>query len=224
MRIAIIIPVLNEAEQIVACLTALQDYRQQGHQLIIADGGSEDETLALAEPLADLLCKAPRGRARQMNTAAAKADADVLLFLHADTRLPLRACEHICAAVEAGSAWGRFDVRLSGRHFLLRIIERMMNWRSRVSSIATGDQAIFVARQAFDAVGGYADIPLMEDVAISRSLKRRFACAKLRQRVVTSSRRWEQGGILATVLLMWRLRLAYWLGTDPAVLAKRYYP
>ncbi len=166
----------------------------------------------------------PPGRAAQMNRGAAIAHGEILLFLHVDTRLPPNADRLITAALDgAGHRWGRFDVRLSGHHPLLRIVEGLMNLRSRLSGISTGDQAIFVRRADFESVGGFPDIALMEDIALSRRLKRLARPCCLRQRLVTSSRRWEANGIVRTIALMWWLRLAYFLGADPARLRKRYH-
>lgn len=223
MRITIVIPVLNEAATIVDCLGRLQPYRAQGHEVIVVDGGSRDDTPARARPLADRVLASPAGRARQMNRGAQVARGEVLLFLHADTRLPDAAGEVILSALQTSVRWGRFDVRLSGSAPGLRLIEFMMNLRSRLTRIATGDQAMFVHRDLFQAAGGFDDIPLMEDIALSRRLKKMAPAACLRQRVVTSSRRWEENGMLNTVLLMWRLRLAYWLGADPERLVRQYY-
>ena len=215
-------PVLDEAPQIVERLKPLQSLRTQGVELIVADGGSADGTAALAAPLADRVLTAPRGRAAQMNTGAAASRGRVLLFLHADTMLPEAAAGAVLAAVGNGVSWGRFDVRIDGRHPLLRVVEVMMNWRSRLSGIATGDQAIFVRREAFEGVGGYADQPLMEDITLSAALKRLGPPACLRETVITSARRWEMHGVLRTILLMWWLRAAYFLGADPARLARCY--
>ena len=215
-------PVLDEAPQIVERLKPLQSLRTQGVELIVADGGSADGTAALAAPLADRVLTAPRGRAAQMNTGAAASRGRVLLFLHADTMLPEAAAGAVLAAVGNGVSWGRFDVRIDGRHPLLRVVEVMMNWRSRLSGIATGDQAIFVRREAFEGVGGYADQPLMEDITLSAALKRLGPPACLRETVITSARRWEMHGVLRTILLMWWLRAAFFLGADPALLARRY--
>jgi rSAM/selenodomain-associated transferase 2 len=222
--VSIIIPTLNEAGQIAATLQALQPVRAAGHEIIVVDGGSSDDTLALARPLADMLLPSLRGRSRQMNAGAAQARGDLLLFLHADTTLPQHALPAMLDGLShSGRAWGRFDVRLSGRHALLRVIERMMNWRSRLTGIATGDQAMFVRRAVFQAVGNFPDIALMEDIALSRRLKRiGGAPLCLSTPVVTSSRRWEERGILRTMLLMWQLRLAYFLGASPARLARLY--
>jgi len=222
VRLSIVIPTLNEADGIVEALTALAPLRGQGHEVILADAGT-DGTAERAAPLADRVLPAPRGRAVQMNRGAAVATGEVLLFLHADTRLPPGAPQTIAAGLaQTGRAWGRFDVRLSGRRPLLRVVERMMNWRSRLTGIATGDQAIFVRQELFRAVGGYPEIPLMEDIALSKRLKRHGPPLCLGEPVLTSSRRWERDGIVRTILLMWWLRLRYWLGASPAQLAAVY--
>ncbi|HZN85523.1 MAG TPA: TIGR04283 family arsenosugar biosynthesis glycosyltransferase [Burkholderiales bacterium] len=217
-RLSVVVPVLDEAAGIEACLAALAPLRARGHEVIVVDGGSADATPRLAAPLADRVLAAPRGRAAQMNAGAAAATGEALLFLHADTVLPPEADRAVLAALES-RAWGRFDVRIASRDPRLALVGWCMNWRSRLSGIATGDQAIFVRRAAFP---GFPPIALMEDVAFSRAMKRVSAPACLRQRVSTSARRWERRGVLATVLLMWRLRLAYWLGADPEALARRY--
>jgi rSAM/selenodomain-associated transferase 2 len=215
-------PCLNEADGIVESLTALAPLRAQGHEVIVVDAGA-DGTAQRAAPLADRVITAPRGRAVQMNRGAALARGDVLLFLHADTRLPADAAQAIAAGLaQTGRAWGRFDVRLSGRQPLLRVVERLMNRRSRLTGIATGDQAIFVERELFHAVGGYPEIALMEDIALSKRLKRHGPPLCLGEPVLTSSRRWERDGIVRTVLLMWWLRLRYFLGAPPARLARAY--
>ena len=223
MRLSVIIPVLNEAAQIDACLSALRPLREAGHEIILADGGSSDAGPERARGRVDRLVHAPPGRARQMNAGAARATGDVLLFLHVDTRLPAGADEAIRRALEAGRVWGRFDVRLSGAAWPLRMVETLMNLRSRLSGMATGDQALFVLREAFEHLGGFADIPLMEDLELSKRLKRVTAPACLRARVVTSSRRWEEKGIARTILLMWSLRLAWFLGVSPRRLHRIYY-
>ncbi len=221
VKLSIIIPTLNEAAEIEETLQALQTLRQQGHQLIVTDGGSVDKTVTLATPLVDLVIHAPKGRARQMNTGVQHASGELLLFLHADTLLPLNSIDLISEAIKK-KQWGRFDVQLSGRQPLLRLVEFMMNWRSRLSGIATGDQAIFVQRELFEKIGGYADIPLMEDIELSKRLKHHGRPACINTPLITSSRRWEAQGILNTILLMWRLRLAYFLGASPEQLIKRY--
>jgi len=222
MRISIVLPVLNEAASLPRGLQDLQPWRQAGHEVVVVDGGSHDASVALARPLADAVIQAPRGRASQMNAGARRAGGEVLLFLHADTRLPPDAAHSLVAGLRQGACWGRFDVRLSGERAMFRLIERLMNWRSRWSGIATGDQAIFMTRAAFEQVGGFPPIPLMEDIAISKRLKGLGRPLCLRGPALTSSRRWEQNGVWRTVLLMWRLRLAYFLGADPARLARQY--
>jgi rSAM/selenodomain-associated transferase 2 len=221
--LSIIVPALNEAEGIVDALAALQPLRRRGAEVIVVDGGSEDKTADLAGDLCDGVLIAPRGRATQMNAGAASAHGDILLFLHADTRLPCDADQLILAASARDDCeWGRFDVCISGRHPLLPLVAALMNLRSRLTGIATGDQAIFVDRQAFATVGGFPNIPLMEDIALSQRLKRRRRPCCLSARVVTSGRRWETQGVLCTIVLMWRLRLAFFLGADPARLARTY--
>ena len=223
-RIAIILPVLNEEARIAAGLTLLQPLRRQNCELIVVDGGSGDQTVTLAEPLADRVILGHKGRAAQMNAGARQASGDILWFLHADSLPPPDVATLLRAALaRTDRRWGRFDVRLSGRHPLLRVVETLMNVRSRLTGIATGDQGIFVRRDLFEQVGGYPAIALMEDIALSRLLKRQGRPVCLRQRLTTSSRRWERDGILCTILLMWRLRLAYFFGADPDRLARIYY-
>lgn len=218
MKLSIVIPALNEAATIARTLAALAPLRERGHEVIVVDGGSEDATREIAAPLADRVLSSARGRARQMNAGAAAAMGDVLLFLHADTELPGQADGKILEEMQTHS-WGRFDVDIEGGSPLLAVVAFFMNWRSRLSGIATGDQAIFVRRAEF---AGFPEIALMEDVAFSRRMKRRSAPACLRARVRTSGRRWERRGVLRTVVLMWRLRLAYFLGAAPDELARRY--
>lgn len=222
-RVSIIIPALNEAALITDVLRALAPLRRRGHEVIVVDGGSSDGTPALAAPLADRVLHAPKGRALQMNVGAHAATGDVLWFLHADTMPPPDADEPILAAMAQGNrGWGHFDVRLSGVGILLRMVEFLMNRRSRLSGIATGDQGLFVRREWFERAGGFPEIPLMEDIALSRMLKRDSRPAHIAQELVTSSRRWERRGTWRTILLMWRLRLAYFLGADPRKLAGLY--
>jgi len=224
MRLSIIVPTLDEAPGIATTLAALRPLRDAGHEVIVVDGGSRDASEAIARPLADCVIASPPGRARQMNAGACTAHGELLLFLHADTRLPAGAERMILEGLHAsGKGWGRFDVRLSGGHPLLRVVESMMNWRSRLTGIATGDQAIFIRRDWFKAAKGFPDIPLMEDIALSCTLKRRGPPLCLGAPVVTSSRRWEEQGIISTILLMWYLRLLFFLGVDPARLVTRYY-
>ncbi len=218
MRLAIIIPALDEAAGIERTLRQLQPLRAAGHEVIVVDGGSNDATVALAAPLADRVIDAPRGRARQMNAGAAVAGGDALLFLHADTVLPDRAADLVLEALER-SLWGRFDVSIEGRSSLLAMVGFFMNWRSRLTGIATGDQAIFVRREAF---AGFPEIALMEDVAFSKAMKRKGKPACLSAKVTTSGRRWERHGVVRTIVLMWRLRLAYFLGARPQDLPRRW--
>jgi rSAM/selenodomain-associated transferase 2 len=220
VKLSIIVPAWNEAQGIAATLQALAPLRARGHEVIVVDGGSGDRTPQIATQLADRVLETPRGRARQMNAGASVALGDAFLFLHADTRLPPHADRRIEQALALRS-WGRFDVRIEGGA-LLAIVAFCMNWRSRLSGIATGDQAIFVRRQAFESIGGFPDLPLMEDVEASARLKRISPPACLRERAVTSGRRWRRHGVLRTVWLMWRLRLAYFLGARPDELARKY--
>ncbi len=223
-RVSIIVPVLNEETQIVRCLQVLQPQRGPDCELIVVDGGSEDRTMALAEPLADRILFGTRGRAMQMNAGARQASGEILWFLHADSIPPDGAIEGIRAfLLSPDRHWGRFDVSLSGRHPLLRIVETLMNLRSNLTGIATGDQGIFVRREWFERVNGFPAIPLMEDIALSRQLRRYGWPVRLRQRLQTSSRRWERDGIFRTILLMWWLRLTYCFGADPNWLARIYY-
>jgi rSAM/selenodomain-associated transferase 2 len=221
--LSIIIPVLNEQETIVKSLAVLQPLRRRGVEVIVVDGGSTDLTVALAQPLADLVLGAPVGRASQMNAGARRAQGEHFLFLHSDTALPEQAQQQISVALnESRRIWGRFDVRFDSPLRILRVVAFMMNGRSRLTGIATGDQGMFVQRGAFEQVGGFPEIALMEDIALSRSLKRLSRPACLRARVTTSGRRWERNGALRTILLMWRLRAAFFLNADPSHLAERY--
>jgi len=223
--ISIIIPVLDEAKALAQHLPALQQWQSEGHEVIVVDGGSQDDSVAVAAEFADRIVHAPAGRASQMNAGARLAYGDLLLFLHIDTQLPeegMRQLQQVSAT--EGVGWGRFDIRLSGRAPALRIIERAINWRSWASGVATGDQAIFVDRRLFMALGGYQSIPLMEDVELSKRLRKVCRPLCIRHQAVTSSRRWEQGGILKTTALMWWLRWRYFVGASPAILHRRYYP
>ncbi|RKZ54836.1 MAG: glycosyl transferase [Candidatus Parabeggiatoa sp. nov. 2] len=223
MHLSIIIPTLNEQAVIIKTLQTLQPLRQAGHEIIVVDGGSTDNTRTLAAPLADNVLLHECGRARQMNFGAQFAQHDILLFLHADTHLPARADSLIINGLaETGRKWGRFNVRLSGRAWLLRVTGHLINWRTCLTGIATGDQAIFMQRSLYTQAQGFPDIPLMEDIALSRQLKRFSRPYCIQTPVITSSRRWEQHGIVRTILLMWGLRLAYALGVNPQTL-KKYY-
>lgn len=221
-RFSIIVPALNEGSGIKEALTPLATWRKQGHELILVDGGSSDETVACASPEVDRVIISERGRARQMNAGAAVASGDVLLFLHADTHLPGDTLSLISSMISPQRPWGRFDVRLSGKRKMFRVIENMMNWRSRLTGIATGDQAMFVLRSQFEMLGGFAEQPLMEDIELSKRLRRLAWPICIDTPLVTSSRRWEQRGVFTTILLMWRLRLLYWLGVDAKKLAELY--
>jgi len=221
--LSIIVPCLDEAEIIPHALAALAPLRARGAEVIVVDGGSRDGTAELAAPHADRVICAPRGRAAQMNAGAARARGEILLFLHADSLLPDAADALIIEGLaRTRRGWGRFDVTIAARHPLLRVVERLMNLRSRLTGIATGDQAIFVTKSLLLAAGGYPEIALMEDVALCKRLKRYGPPLCLKHRLTTSGRRWEKRGVLRTILLMWRLRLAYWLGADPGKLAVRY--
>ena len=222
-RLSIVMPVLDEGEAIAGALDALAELRALGVEVVVVDGGSQDATVQRARLRADHVLSSPPGRALQMNAGAAKASGDVLLFLHADTRLPGEAERLVLDGLARSTRhWGRFDVTIAGRHPMLPLIAFMMNLRSRITGIATGDQAIFVKRDAFREAGGFPAIPLMEDIALSKRLKRAGRPLCLRERAITSGRRWETHGVFRTILLMWRLRLAYFFGADPATLARRY--
>lgn len=220
--LCIVVPVLDEAASLRARLKALDALRRRGARVVVVDGGSDDDTLAIAREHADLALLAPRGRASQMNAGAAACPADVLLFLHADTVLPDNADALVRRATLGPFAWGRFDVRIDSPRVALRMVSAMMNLRSRWTGIATGDQALFVRHDLFRQIGGFPDLPLMEDIAMSRALKRHGPPACLKDRVTTSARRWERHGVWRTIVLMWRLRAAYFLGADPRQLAIRY--
>jgi rSAM/selenodomain-associated transferase 2 len=240
MTLSIVVPVLNEAAQLPAMRAHWLALVQQGHELLLVDGGSTDATVALAHAAGLRVVHSPRGRALQMNAGTAQSHGSALLFLHADTRLPDCACELVLKALQTGRCWGRFDVRIEGASPVLRLVAAMMNLRSRCTGVATGDQAMFMTRQAFDAVGGFPEQPLMEDIEMSKRLLRQArpagtagaagtagtagtagpAC--LRAQALTSGRRWETRGVWRTVWLMWQLRFAYWRGASASALAQRY--
>jgi len=226
MRLAIIVPVLDEAAQIESCLAALAELRQRGASVIVVDGGSRDATVRLAAALCDRVIAAPRGRALQMNAGARCEEArsaDVLLFLHADVQLPPAADRLIFRALSnRRRCWGRFDVELRGRSPGLRLVGTLMNLRSRTTGICTGDQALFVEQGAFLALEGFAPIALMEDIEFCRRARRLSPPIALRPPVIVCARRWDRGGVARTILRMWWLRLAYFLGADPQWLAQRY--
>ena len=221
MNISVIVPVLNEEQSIAATLDALQALAP--YEIIIADGGSSDRTREIAAGFPVKIISSERGRARQMNRGAREASGDVLLFLHADTRLPNSALNDISGALsDAGFLGGRFDVELDGEHWLLPLVGRVISYRSRISKVGTGDQGIFVRRQVFERMQGFQDIPLMEDIAFCRALKRLGGVACLRSRVVTSARRWEVDGVWRTIVRMWTIKLLYFAGVSPARL-KQFY-
>ncbi len=219
--ISIIVPVLNEEKKLPDFLSHLQIFREQGHELIIVDGGSNDNSLMLAQRSADNVIVSRKGRAIQMNSGASVAQGEVLLFLHSDTFLPETALNSITNIVQT-SFWGRFDVRLSSNKFIFRIIETFINIRSRLTSINTGDQAMFIESQLFNVVDGFPEIALMEDIAMSKKLKKIVSPTCLKQKVMTSSRRWENRGVVATIFLMWKLRLYYYFGVSPDRLNQLY--
>jgi rSAM/selenodomain-associated transferase 2 len=221
MTVSVIVPTLNE-EGVLA--TTLERARQPNVQeLIVVDGGSTDTTPTIAGRYATLVVSAPRGRAAQMNAGAARARGDILLFLHADTLLPDGFAQAMLAACDdPGVIGGRFDVNLEPTSPLIRLTGELINRRSRLTRISTGDQAIFIRRQVFEELGGYADIPLMEDIDLSRRMKSAGRIACLRERVTTSARRWQENGVVRTILLMWSLRVLYFCGVSPARLQRVY--
>lgn len=227
MQLSIIIPVLNEAGVLPGLLDHLAPLRACGAEVIVVDGGSGDGSQQIASRAGAQVICTERGRARQMNAGASAAHGEVLLFLHADTALPLCAGQAIETAIRRGGradeiAWGHFAVRIDGRAFMLRVVARLMNWRSRLTGIATGDQAMFMTRRAFEAVGGFPDQPLMEDIEMSKRLLARSRPIYLMDRVATSGRRWEVNGVWRTIWLMWRLRWHYWRGVPASELARSY--
>lgn len=215
---------LDEAAALPALLAHLDRWRARGSEIVLVDGGSADDSVAIARAAGLPVVVAERGRARQMNAGARACSGEIVLFLHADTRLPAAADDEVRAALAAPhpAVWGRFDVRIEGRPRMLPVVAAMMNLRSRLSGIATGDQAMFVRREAFEAVGGFPEQPLMEDIALSRRLLCLSRPACLRAKVCTSGRRWEQRGVWRTIVLMWRLRWAYWRGVPAERLAEAY--
>ena len=221
MKFSIIIPTLNEEKTIQGCLSALQPLRNEC-EIIVVDGESTDNTRSLAAPLADKVITSANGRARQMNNGARVSAGDVLIFLHADTCLPENALQLIQQEISSVRQWGRFDIQLSGDHFMLSVIAQMMNWRSRLTGIATGDQVIFSTLQAFEKAGQYPEINLMEDIDLCKALKKISPPICLKAKVISSGRRWECNGIYKTILLMWSLRLRYYFEADPQTLAFLY--
>ena len=219
--ISVIVPVLNEAAQLATSLVPLQALRGDRLEIVVVDGGSSDDTVTIAASLADKVIHSHRGRAKQMNRGAQQARGTTLLFLHADTSLP-NPVENILNAITEQS-WGRFNVQLNHPHWMYIIIATMMNLRSCITGIATGDQAMFVKRELFERLGGFADIPLMEDVELSRRLRKQSKPACLRERVMVSPRYWQKHGIISSMIKMWWLRGAYFLGVSPHRLIKIYY-
>jgi len=223
VSLSIIIPALNEAENMPSLLDRLQPLRQRGVEVIVVDGGSSDATTALSQPGADLVLTSPPGRARQMNAGAAAARGEILCFLHADSRLPENADGLIVDGLaRARRSWGRFDVCIDGSHAMLKVIAWMINLRSRLTGIVTGDQGLFVTRSLFEAAGRFPEIALMEDIAFSKKLRVYGPPLCIAHPLTTSGRRWEKHGLWRTILLMWRLRFQFWLGADPDKLALHY--
>lgn len=222
MKTLIIVPVLNESAVLSQQLNKLDVLRAMGAQVLLVDGGSNDRTVQLARDAGFDVLESVRGRARQMNAGARAATSDLLVFLHVDTDLPSGALQQIENHLNSKTGWGRFDVRIAGRSPWLRVISFCMNWRSRLTGISTGDQTFFMTREIFDSVGGFPEQPLMEDIEMSKRLKRLGPPVCLADRVVTSGRRWEQNGVWKTILLMWRLRWAYWRGVPASELARLY--
>lgn len=222
MSIAIIVPVLNEADNLTALIEQLSHLRQSVAEIVIVDGGSTDNTQQILRNTNMETVSASKGRAMQMNAGALHSNADILVFLHADTELPANAIKTIETAITKGADWGRFDVCISGTHPIFRVIALLMNWRSRLTGIATGDQAIFIRRIVFNVVGGFPEQPLMEDIEISKRLRKISRPVCLPEKVMTSDRRWQKNGVLKTIFLMWRLRFAYWRGVPVSALAEYY--
>ena len=222
LSVSIIVPVLNEAEILEGFLSALAPFRRNNVELIVVDGHSQDGSYLKASLQADKVVQTASGRAHQMNRGVSVAKGEILLFLHADTLLPDNALEIIRNAIRAGADWGFFKLKISGSSMILRVVSTMASWRSHITNIATGDQALFVRRSAFLSVGGYEEIPLMEDIQLSRKLRGCYRPAHLREEVITSGRRWERGGKIKTILLMWKSRILYRWGVSPQTLAEQY--
>lgn len=222
MKTLIIVPVLNESAVLSRQLNKLDVLRAMGARVLLVDGGSNDRTVQLAREAGFDVLESVRGRARQMNAGAHAAQSDLLVFLHVDTHLPHGALYEIENHLNGKMGWGRFDVRIVGRSPWLRVISFCMNWRSRLTGIATGDQAFFMTRELFERAGGFPEQPLMEDIEMSKRLNRFSPPICLADRVETSGRRWDQNGAWKTILLMWRLRWAYWRGVPASELAHIY--
>ena len=225
MKIAIVVPVLNESlvlQRLIGDLARLKENANPDFELVFADGGSTDNTTALIQDAGLRVIYSAKGRAWQMNAGAGQTTAEVLLFLHADTRLPKNALTEIESNLTGNICWGRFDVRIAGEHWMLAVVSSMMNWRSRLTGIATGDQAMFMTRNAFQKIGGFPEQALMEDIEASRHLRQFSRPACITSPVITSGRRCETRGVWTTIVLMWRLRWAYWRGQSPQKLAELY--
>jgi rSAM/selenodomain-associated transferase 2 len=225
MKISIVVPVFNESlvlPRLMVDLAALKEDASLDFELVFVDGGSTDNTADLIQAAGLRVVNSAKGRAWQMNAGAAKTTGDVLLFLHADTHLPQNAIKTIASSLVGNVCWGRFDVRIDGKSWMLGVVARMMNWRSRMTGIATGDQAMFMTRDAFQAIDGFPEQVLMEDIEASRRLRQLSRPACISSPVVTSGRRWENRGVWTTIFLMWRLRWAYWRGQNPQLLAELY--
>jgi len=224
-KITIIIPVLNDVDALKILLPQLQPCREQGHELLVIDAGSSDGSIPFSRNLVDRILMTGVGRGRQMNLGAENASHSILLFLHADSRISENGFEQLLAAMsESENHWGRFDVQLDQAGFFYSVIATMMNLRSRLSGVVTGDQGMFVRSRLFHRVGGFQSISLMEDIALSKALRKHHRPVCLSSKLITSARRWEQQGIVKTIFLMWTLRLAYFLGANPDKLAEIYYP
>jgi len=223
MKLSIIIPVINEGDKLLPTLESLSQLKNCDHEIIMVDGGSQDNTIEISRPYVDTIITSEKGRARQMNLGAKKSSGDILWFLHADSLIPDNAYNIICNSLQkTHRVWGRFNIRLSGSKWAFRVIEKLINTRSRLTKVATGDQGIFVLRSKFEKLNGYSDMPLMEDIDFSKRFKKLSPPVCLNDTIITSSRRWESNGVISTVLLMWYLRFAYFMGTPAEKLAHKY--
>lgn len=228
--VSVVIPVRNESLEVDNFIKKNQESLKSANEIIFVDGQSSDETLQKLNNIAlvesstgkfKIIASDP-GRGKQMNTGAVTANSDVILFLHVDTVLPENGLEQIKEKIKSGELWGRFDVQLNDEQLIFRIIENMMNWRSTLTNIVTGDQGIFVRKDLFNLVGGYPEIPLMEDISFSACLREISPAKRIKSPVITSARRWQDKGIVRTIFLMWLLRFSYWLGISPEKLANWY--